>query len=126
MKIFSKDLKEEIKDIDYNSGKIIVGRVSFEDITETDVLPNGLVTNTGESSNITEDIGIFVPFTEQEQLDNFRYRRDRECFSIINRGILWYETLTEKQKAELKAWYNAWLDVTETKEVPTKPEWLDK
>ena len=52
-------------------------------------------------------------------------RRDTECFPIINRGELWYKHLTDEQKEELDNWYNAWLEVTETKVIPTKPEWLN-
>lgn len=52
-------------------------------------------------------------------------RRRRECFNIIdNRSQLWYNHLTEEQKSELETWYQQWLDVTETKVIPTKPEWL--
>lgn len=34
-----------------------------------------------------------------------RRRRIGECFSVINRGQLWYNTLTEEQKQELQIWY---------------------
>lgn len=51
------------------------------------------------------------------------YRSDA-CFSVINRGKLWYDTLTEEQLEELRAWYEAWLDVTETKIIPEEPTWL--
>lgn len=57
-------------------------------------------------------------------LDLLRARRENECFSVVNRGKLWYESLTEVQIIELRHWYNAWLDVTETKVIPTKPNWL--
>lgn len=55
---------------------------------------------------------------------DIRNLRDNECFSVINRGILWYELLTEQQKVELKKWYNAWLDATDTMVIPKKPSWL--
>ena len=61
---------------------------------------------------------------ENNKFDELRRRRETECFSIINRGQLWYETLNEEQKAELKEWYIAWLDVTDTLVVPNKPNWL--
>lgn len=54
----------------------------------------------------------------------YRIKRERECFSIINRGQLWYEMLTADQRNDLKIWYKAWLDVTETLEMPNKPSWL--
>lgn len=53
-----------------------------------------------------------------------RSRREYECFSYVNRGGLWYDLLTEQQKQELKEWYQAWLDVTNTKVIPEKPSWL--
>ncbi len=62
--------------------------------------------------------------TQEEIKDNFRQQREVECFPIINRGQLWYDGLTEEQKIELKKWYQAWLNVTETLEIPEKPSWL--
>ena len=72
--------------------------------------------------------------TEEEILSELRFRREQECFSIINRGVLWYNTLTTEQQQELNTWYQAWLDVPqvyqETKPtdietiIPTKPNWL--
>lgn len=51
----------------------------------------------------------------------YRKRRERECFSIINRGAFWYNTLTEAQKQEIQTWYQAWLDAPETLVVPEPP-----
>mgnify|MGYP006913557148 CR=1 FL=1 len=62
--------------------------------------------------------------TEEEKLDLLREQREIECFSIVNRGQLWYNTLTTEQVNELNQWYMAWLDVTETKIIPTRPIWL--
>lgn len=63
---------------------------------------------------------------QKEKAENeYRQKREKECFSVINRGLLWYETLTIKQKAELGIWYKAWLDGTETLTVPKKPTWLN-
>ena len=58
------------------------------------------------------------------ELTALRTRRERECFSIINRGTLWYDLLTDQQKADLNIWYIEWLNVTETKQVPEIPESL--
>lgn len=79
-----------------------------------------------------EDILFLVPLTKNEILENLRSRREFECFPIINRGQLWYNTLTENQIAELNEWYNNWLDVTnETNKdkngeyiIPQKPIWI--
>ncbi len=71
-----------------------------------------------------EDIQIYKPYTEEEYICNLRAKRETECFLIINRGQLWYDTLNGQQKDELKEWYIAWLDVTDTLVVPNKPNWL--
>ena len=62
---------------------------------------------------------------DMNDLVSLRYERQNECFSIINRGKLWYDTLTPQQLEELKKWYQQWLDVTKTKVIPSKPSWLD-
>lgn len=59
-----------------------------------------------------------------QQKEALRQRREKECFTVINRGQLWYERLTEEQRAELSAWYDDWLKVTDTMTVPDKPEWV--
>ena len=64
--------------------------------------------------------------TYEQIINGLRARREIECFSIINRGQLWYNKLTEEQKVELDNWYNAWLDVTETMVIPEKPNWLEE
>lgn len=61
---------------------------------------------------------------EQRILTDLRFQRTKICFPYINRGSLWYETLSAEQKAELSEWYRAWLDVTNTKVVPEMPAWL--
>jgi hypothetical protein len=61
------------------------------------------------------------PETEKADL---RYRREVECYPIINRGQLWYNTLSEYQKQELNHWYALWLNVTATKVIPAKPDFI--
>lgn len=56
--------------------------------------------------------------------EELRRQRERICFSVVNRGQVWYDTLTTVQKAELLLWYNAWLNVTETLKVPDMPCWI--
>jgi len=60
----------------------------------------------------------------EEQKENLRIRRETECFSVVNRGQLWYEGITLSQLLELRQWYKAWLDVTTTLVAPDKPKWL--
>lgn len=61
----------------------------------------------------------------ESQKAEFRLRREKECFSVINRGQLWYEGVSITQLLELRQWYKAWLNVTETMVVPEKPAWLE-
>lgn len=65
-----------------------------------------------------------VKRSDEQVIEDLRRQREYECFPYINRGSLWYDTLTEEQKAEFKEWYTAWLNVTETLKAPKKPEWL--
>lgn len=65
-----------------------------------------------------------IVLSDEQILMNLRNQREVECFPIINRGKLWYDNLTTKQVTELNEWYNAWLDVTKTKVIPNKPNWL--
>lgn len=65
-----------------------------------------------------------VELANRRTVEELRVRREKECFSVINRGEMWYSLLTDEQKAELKDWYKAWLDVTETLVAPEPPEWL--
>lgn len=61
----------------------------------------------------------------EEEIDRLRLLREQECFPIINRGQLWYDTLSDEQVQELNEWYRAWLDITITKVIPEKPNWLE-
>lgn len=77
-----------------------------------------------EIREMTEEQVAELEETER-LLDRLRMLREEECFPYINRGKPWYDRLTEEQRVELDAWYQAWLDVTETKVIPTKPSWLN-
>ena len=75
---------------------------------------------------------VWVDYSYEELLENLRYKRQQECFDVINRGVLWYNTLTEEQRLELDKWYKEWLDVTDRYVegidieaiIPKKPNWL--
>ena len=75
-----------------------------------------------------ETILVYVKYTAEELkqrlLESLRMQREEECFSVINRGQLWYSTLDNIQLEELRCWYEEWLGVTETKVIPTKPAWI--
>lgn len=70
------------------------------------------------------DISKYMSRKNEQLKNEFRKKRIEECFTIINRGQLWYDSLTHSQKEELKIWYQLWLDVTETLIEPQKPNWL--
>ncbi len=63
-------------------------------------------------------------YNEDMLLLKLRSQREIECFNIVNRGEVWYNTLSQEQKEELQTWYQAWLNVTDTKRIPAKPSWL--
>ena len=65
-------------------------------------------------------------FDKNIQLKRLRHLRETECFSVINRGELWYQRLTLDQKTELAAWYQAWLDAPQTGIVPQNLNWIKK
>lgn len=73
---------------------------------------------------LTYDEGKDTILKSEAYLADLRNQRQYHCFPYINRGELWYETLSETEVEELDAWYKAWLDVTETFVIPEKPVWL--
>lgn len=77
-----------------------------------------------EDGNLVLDENKLQSVNNERIADELRFKRQKACFSIINRGELWYSRLTADQKEELDAWYQAWLDVTDTKVLPEKPKWL--
>ena len=71
-----------------------------------------------------ENIQVYHPYTYEEYVEYLRRERERICFPVINRGAAWYARLTPEQNAELQAWYEAWLNVTETLVKPETPDWI--
>ena len=107
----------------------LVGDNGGMDVPEPEELESFLECFTGYKV----ENGILVKDEEKDTAERLnlkksilRQRRKTECFSYINRGQLWYTTLSVKQLAELTAWYTAWLKVTETMEVPDRPDWLEE
>lgn len=79
-----------------------------------------------ENGSLTADEEKLKELQDARQTEWLRAEREYQCFSIINRGELWYSRLTEEQLAELNAWYDAWLDVTESRTIPDRPTFLDE
>ena len=57
----------------------------------------------------------------EAETEALRARRETECFAVCDR-YMWYNFLSSTNKAKVKEWYKAWLDVTETRTVPEPPE----
>ena len=79
-----------------------------------------------EDNKLTKNDDKQREIEDEHVLSNLREQREKICFPYINRGELWYNRLTDAQKVELDTWYQAWLDVTETKVVPVTPDWLSE
>lgn len=79
---------------------------------------------------LTEDeVAKIEKSLQDTRLSKLRQQREVECFPIINRGQLWYDTLTDEQKTELKEWYVAWLNLPNNyptnDTIPQKPSWIN-
>lgn len=70
------------------------------------------------------DADAYQQHLDEELKAEYRQRRETECFAVVNRGQLWYEGISIQQLLELRQWYKAWLEVTETMVVPEKPAWI--
>lgn len=68
--------------------------------------------------------GPYDPSLEATK-EKLRKLRTEKCYSVVNRGRLWYNRLTVEQYAELEIWYQKWLDVTDTLIIPEEPIWLN-
>lgn len=67
----------------------------------------------------------FEETPDSEIVEELVERRKTECFTFIDRSKMWYESLSSAQYAELNKWYQDWLNVTITRKIPQKPEWLN-
>lgn len=77
-----------------------------------------------ENGELIRDESRSTELQKQRIVEELRARREKECFPVINRGEMWYSLLTDEQKEELKIWYKAWLDVTETLNPPDLLPWI--
>lgn len=66
-----------------------------------------------------DDDFALIPLLDDNTLRN---RRQTECFDRIdNKSVLWWNSLSDEDEAEVKQWYNDWLNVTSTKVIPELP-----
>lgn len=112
-KFIAEELTQELIDFCNNNNYYL------KDINEVRLAKDG-----SEVTYIYELAEVPAP-TVEEQREYIRQLRVSKCFSYINRGQLWYDMLTAKQKEELKEWYISWLDAPATLVIPEKPVWLD-
>ena len=148
MKVYNKDKTELLTEFDLSNGRLVDDVVlleikpKLEEIAEQGhyetlkEYPNGgrdvvwVVDVPGQPARdeeyVYEDVKVYIPYTEDEKLNFLRERRETECFSVLVKySKFWYDNLPTDRVQELKEWYEKWLDVTETKEIPTKPYWLN-
>ncbi len=78
-----------------------------------------------QDGQLVYDADAYEAHVTEEIREEYRLRRETECFAVVNRGQLWYEGVSLTQLIELRQWYKAWLNVTETMVVPEKPTWLE-
>ena len=78
-----------------------------------------------EDNTLVLDMKKVESNQQEEILNELRYEREIVCFPVINRGKLWYDSLTPEELDELEVWYQAWLDAPQTGIVPNTPSWLE-
>jgi len=91
--------------------------------------PNPLAEEEKQFLKMSAEERLVYNMTTEQKVEygkqKLRIRREKECFSVVNRGEIWYDGIENTQKTELKNWYIAWLDVTDTMVIPEKPSWLE-
>lgn len=102
----------------------LVNGIEAADLEDVEHFQRNFTAYRIRDSNLVFDEAQAKADNEKQAAEELRQRREHECFPVINRGQLWYEGLTAEQKAELAAWYQGWLDITETHTIPEKPAWL--
>lgn len=105
---------------------IITDKIPSEYNIFSDVYPIvDKITSINELGHRTGTLKLVPHIQTEEQIKaNIRANREEKCFPIINRGQLWYDTLTEAQHNELAVWYRAWLDATDTMVEPDDLDWI--
>lgn len=71
------------------------------------------------------DLNNFSKYPEHIEHKKARLRRLRQvmCFDKVDRP-LWLNSLSSAQMVVVNRWYKAWLDVTETLEIPETPDFI--
>lgn len=98
--------------------------ISLEDVEAVEKFCDEFESYHMVKKKLTRDDAKMETIRHNRKLNGLRADREVECFEVINRSNLWYNTLNNEQKVELDTWYHAWLDVTDTLVVPERPKWL--
>lgn len=112
----------------YVIGYITLGGTSDDGIEFNGIIPNNFETNyyKYKLSDDNTELVFNESYLSTIEKDNIRVNRNTQCFSIINRGPIWYNLLTEDQIKEINEWYLAWLNAPDTGIIPERPSWLDE
>jgi len=77
------------------------------------------------------DIEKYHTRIKEKYINDLRKLRAIQCFSVVDRSKIWWDTLSEEQVSEIKDWYNEWLDIpnqqlqsVERLPLPIKPNFL--
>jgi hypothetical protein len=62
-------------------------------------------------TNRVFDIEKYHNRVKQKHVADLRKLRIVECFSVVDRSKIWWDTLSEQQVNEIKDWYNEWLNI---------------
>lgn len=77
-----------------------------------------------EEHEETEDVQVYVPYTEEEFLERTKqkFRQWRQTyFNVLDRAV-WFDSLSDNEKAEVHKFRNELLDITKTLEYPEIPK----
>ena len=101
----------------------------FDDWQYSEKIPPGFDPSTYTRFKQVNGELVFDPNREEELAkelvkSQLRELRSTTCFDVVNRGQVWYNTLTIEQNKDIEIWYEEWLRVTDTLIIPTKPSWL--
>lgn len=63
-------------------------------------------------------------YLEELSKNDVRIQRNIAFNKYIDKSVLWYESLTDEQKRELKIWYETWKDAPKTGIIPQPLSWF--
>lgn len=101
----------------------VASDVEIPGSVEVDELPEDFDMNFSHYYMVNGSLVKNENYISEADRDEIRYRRDSECFAIVDRP-LWLQSLSQSQMDEIIEWRKAWLDAPNTAVIPEKPEWI--